>query len=51
MKRMGTTPRAVFPEFQPLRVVLLVLGRSIRPLFALRAFEMDDYARFTLFGH
>lgn len=45
------TARAEFAQLQPGRVILLILSRSIRPLLACAAGEMNDYSVFTFFSH
>src|SRR6476469_10411126 len=45
MKRMPTVPGTVFHELDPVRIVLLVLARRVRPLLALGALELDRGTR------
>jgi hypothetical protein len=43
---MPSLARAVFHQLDPVRVVRLVLSRSVRPLRSLGAGELDDRTRF-----
>src|SRR6266571_9070955 len=45
MKRMATLMGTVLHQLDPVRIVLLVLARRVRPALALRAGELDDGAR------
>ena len=46
MKGVLPTPRAVLVELDPVRIVLLVLARRVRPLLALGAGELERGSRF-----
>ena len=50
MKGVLSTPWAVLVELDPVRIVLLVLARRVRPLLALGAGELERGTRFDL-GH
>src|SRR4029079_373403 len=45
MKRMPTVPGTVLHQLDPVRIVLLVLARRVRPLLALGAGELDRGTR------
>src|SRR4051794_5317119 len=47
MEGMASIPGTVFHELDPVRIVLLVLARRVRPLLALGAGELDRRARFN----
>src|SRR5712692_1531820 len=50
MKRVTTVPGTVLHQLDPVRIVLLVLARRVRPLLAFGARELDRRTRFDS-GH
>jgi hypothetical protein len=48
---MRTAARAELGKFQPLGIILFVLGRRISTFFAISARKLDNYSVFTFFSH
>jgi len=50
MARVGATPRAELAQFDPIRIVALVLDGGVVPLLAVRTLQGDDRTAFSR-GH
>ena len=48
---MGTAARAIFPQFQSLRVISFILISGIRSLLALSTRQMNDTTQLTFLSH